>query len=434
MFFVELICSVFSTMFEIWLLHDFFHGFLKYRKGFEYKWHYFVGFLILFSLFMSRFAHNGIIILTGIAIQLLFIFVVFEGNFQQKVYYWFFLWLLMFAMEYLFTILVQLKYKEFAGRMFDSKMAMFISVLIVKIVSYIVYLLVKRKIHIVPHYMDRQTFFLYMLLPISTLGILLSVVYVSDNIYKETAGNLVLALFSALAFLVDLLLYFVFNRYATLMGQSRQQECQLLRLNALQDNYENLEEINKHYGEMLHNMKHYLLLIGSYADENKNQDILKILEEMQIEISAYKNTTYCKNKLFNWILLEWKKKAENTGSFFEIKNDPEFELPPMKEMDMFGMFGNLFDNAVEAARNARKGIVNVELLMRRDGAIAIVIISNTYDGNLKICDGKIQTRKSNKMLHGIGLESAKNIAKKYNGIFQIEMERELFKITIVFHL
>lgn len=433
---MQMLCMAGSALFEFYLLYDFFHGIFEYKEWFEKPGRriFLTVFLVVVSLGMNLLEQNAVTLLSGIVTGLLFVFCVFQGNVRQKLYYWFFLWFLMFFMEYLFTILLRLEYKKFAENMYGSKFMMAFIVLAVKMMTFIIYLLIKKKIHVTSHYMDSRTFWLYMLLPVSTTGIFLSVVYFSNDIYEITAGNLILTMFAAFAFIADILLYYVYNSYATLTEQNHYQEQQLLRLNALQDNYENLEKEETYYKGLLHNMKHYLMLIGSYADEEKNEDILRVLKELQLEISAQGNYVYCRDKLMNRILLDWKKKAENTGSSFQILCDPGFSLPTMRDMDMFTLFGNLFDNAVEAAQKVQHGNIGVKMRMCRDGKIAIVRIKNTYNGRLEMDNGKLQTGKEDKRAHGIGLGSVERIVRKYGGIVQIKTDKEFFETILMFYL
>lgn len=105
----------------------------------------------------------------------------------------------------------------------------------------------------------------------------------------------------------------------------------------------------------------------------------------------------------------------------------------MNPIDLYTVFGNAVDNAIEAVKkleDGRQRIVAVSIF--RKDALTILQIENYYSGELQREDGKIRTSKSDKAYHGFGLKSIQSIIRKYGGTMTIHTEDGIFILSIIF--
>ena len=104
----------------------------------------------------------------------------------------------------------------------------------------------------------------------------------------------------------------------------------------------------------------------------------------------------------------------------------------MDRMDVFSLFGNAIDNAMEATErldNPEKKLIDIAIEERGD--LVFLNISNYYDGTLHLTTDLPETsKKYEEGYHGFGLKSMRMIAEKYNGGLQITTHDELFLLNI----
>ena len=101
--------------------------------------------------------------------------------------------------------------------------------------------------------------------------------------------------------------------------------------------------------------------------------------------------------------------------------------------DLYALFGNIMDNATEAAgevedENKRCIAVNI----REAAGWISVTVENYFTGELSFSeDGLPLTRKAKKSEHGFGLKSVRHIAEKYGGNVSVETEGDIFRISVL---
>lgn len=106
-------------------------------------------------------------------------------------------------------------------------------------------------------------------------------------------------------------------------------------------------------------------------------------------------------------------------------------LKIMHESDIYSLFGNALDNAVNAVKeieDANKR--NISLIVRGAGDTVIIHIENFYEGNVAFSEGLPQTNKD-KNFHGYGVKSIKKIVEKYNGIMNYSVTENIFSLDMI---
>lgn len=112
----------------------------------------------------------------------------------------------------------------------------------------------------------------------------------------------------------------------------------------------------------------------------------------------------------------------------EIDFIAELDFRPcayMEDIDICVIFGNILDNAIEAAEQVLDSQERSILLKGRQEANQyIVTCSNYYAGELHLSDGLPKTTKSDRSSHGIGLSSVQRSVKKYGGVLSLQTTDE----------
>ncbi len=104
----------------------------------------------------------------------------------------------------------------------------------------------------------------------------------------------------------------------------------------------------------------------------------------------------------------------------------------MSPMDVYSLFGNAVDNAIEAVRkldNPEKKIVDIQT--ERIGDMYTILVTNYFDVLPEFRDGlPVTSKKGEEGFHGFGMKSMKILAEKYHGSVSARTEGELFVLSI----
>ncbi|MGN0643113.1 MAG: sensor histidine kinase [Huintestinicola sp.] len=120
--------------------------------------------------------------------------------------------------------------------------------------------------------------------------------------------------------------------------------------------------------------------------------------------------------------------CENKGIRFTYHLEP---LPKINisAADISSVLSNLLDNAIEAAYGSDKKAVDIKIFIYKD-YLSIVTV-NSYCHIVNGGDGKLVTTKTDKELHGWGMNIISDTAEKYNGNYTWNAENDSFKSVVL---
>ena len=110
----------------------------------------------------------------------------------------------------------------------------------------------------------------------------------------------------------------------------------------------------------------------------------------------------------------------------------ENSLNDINAVDIGVLFGNLLDNAIEAAEKTKNRRITVDVQI--NGTYLSIIVSNSIECSILETNSTLETSKNNKISHGIGIKSIKSIVKKYEGMIQFYEESNEFCCHILLDL
>ena len=184
-----------------------------------------------------------------------------------------------------------------------------------------------------------------------------------------------------------------------------------------------IEALNVKYHDMRHQLS---MLKGAVAGE-----YVQTLENM---ISDYDALCHTGNKALDIVLTEKSLLCEHGNIRFTCLADGSL-LGGMREEDVYSLFGNALDNAIDAAarvEDPKKKVVG--LIVRRAGNMCSVHVENYFSGGLEYADGLPLTTQEDKNLHGFGMKSMKMHAEKYGGTMYVHTEEDVFYLDILLPL
>jgi len=189
-------------------------------------------------------------------------------------------------------------------------------------------------------------------------------------------------------------------------------------------------EISKDTIEMInvkcHDIKYR---IDSLAKKgNATPEALKSLEN---SINIYDSKFETGNQVLNTLLREKSLYCEqNQISFSCLADATNFDFIELG--DLYCLFGNLIDNALEAVKKideVEKRVIS--LSVRKKGGFIIIEEENYYNGKLEFSDGLPITTKEDKNFHGFGVKSLRLIARHYGGELSATAQNNIYKLSII---
>lgn len=104
----------------------------------------------------------------------------------------------------------------------------------------------------------------------------------------------------------------------------------------------------------------------------------------------------------------------------------------MSDIDIYALFGNMLDNAIEAVERIEDEDSRiVSFSVRTSNGAIFVHAENTFKEPPNFIDGVPQTIKTDKRMHGFGTKSMLSIAKKYGGNLTMKAENGIFYLDAI---
>lgn len=108
------------------------------------------------------------------------------------------------------------------------------------------------------------------------------------------------------------------------------------------------------------------------------------------------------------------------------------KLDFMEDSELYALFGNILDNAIEAAEQVddpEQRLITLTVQTRQ--GFVFINAENYYSGQLRFERGLPQTTKADKQYHGFGMRSIQLLTEKYGGDLQIRAEDGIYTLSIM---
>lgn len=174
-----------------------------------------------------------------------------------------------------------------------------------------------------------------------------------------------------------------------------------------------------------HDMKHRLTLIQRKVAPDE-------VEEIQHAINSYDFIFHTGNPALDTVLTMKSLQCERQNIVMTCLGNGE-SLSFLSDSDVYALFGNILDNAIEAVMQLQEPdwkIIGLTISCHSD--FVFIHEENYCQGEITYRDGLPQTGKTDKNYHGFGTHSIKLITEKYHGSCRFADENHIFTVDIAF--
>lgn len=268
------------------------------------------------------------------------------------------------------------------------------------------------------------------LLVLIGIGLLIDIVLSSVVMSADELSMTVDAVYNVTNMLCCFLL--LYSQFSLL--QNKEKEDELAFVNRMWHQEKEQYAISKETIDLInmkcHDMRHQIREIGknkSFPDE--------AIREMESTISIYDSIVKTGNEALDTILTEKSLRCNRSGIIFTCVADGAL-LDFMNATDLYSLFGNALDNAIEAAGKVSDPDRRViGLKINRVGEMASVNVKNSFEGYIKYDEhGYPETTKEDSDYHGYGIKSIAYIVEKYDGNLSIAVKENIFNLNVLLPL
>ena len=188
---------------------------------------------------------------------------------------------------------------------------------------------------------------------------------------------------------------------------------------------ENIALIN----QKCHDLKHQIQAMRVMFSDERREEYFK---EMEQSVRIYEVLAKTGNEVLDTVLTEKSLYCEANGIQAHCVADGSL-LSFMDPVDLYTIFGNALDNAIESVRDSEdreKRIIDV--LVYAEKQMLVIQIINPVSGELRFDrEGLPMSTKVNDGYHGFGLKSIRHTVKRYGGFLTVKVENGCFYLQIL---
>lgn len=184
----------------------------------------------------------------------------------------------------------------------------------------------------------------------------------------------------------------------------------------------NIDAINVKAHDIRHQIRH-LSSGGVVVDQ-------AVLDEFAHEVDIYDSKVKTGNDALDTILTEKSLICAAEDITLSCIADGS-ALDFMSAADLYALFGNAIENAIEATRKVEGEKRSISLIVREAVGMATIHVENYFAGEIEFVSGLPKTSKEDARNHGYGTRSMRNIVERYGGTLDMSTKGDVFYLNAI---
>lgn len=262
------------------------------------------------------------------------------------------------------------------------------------------------------------------LVPLCSIGVFCATVY-TDSVTEK--GIIII---STGLILINFFTYYLYNMLSDVMVVKFENRLLRQRVQDYAEQMNIMLQSEEKVKALRHDMKHHLREIKILASQNASSAIEEYIKDMEGFIENPDEIISSGNEeidsIMNYMLRRAKQELHTVNVNVQLPNNVGHAF------DLNIILGNLLENAIDAAAHTEEKLLNFSVELKQ-GFLRLQI-ENSYNGKIEQEHGKILTTKTDKGLHGIGLENVRKIVEKYDGTMEIHPGGNRFCVMLILYM
>lgn len=216
--------------------------------------------------------------------------------------------------------------------------------------------------------------------------------------------------------------------FGVLAGEQNRQEREMLERLLLEkkQQYETASENIEVLNTYCHDLRHF-------AHATLGKESTGLVADLEKSIATYDGFYRTGNKALDVALTEKNIVCVKDNIKLNAMCDGE-KLDFMPAYEIYALFGNILDNAIEAVRELPDDMRVIKLKISARDEIVSIRQQNFTDKPLSLLHGLPQTTKDDKTLHGYGVKSINRIVRNHDGKCIFRHDDNVFILDILLPL
>ena len=199
--------------------------------------------------------------------------------------------------------------------------------------------------------------------------------------------------------------------------------------------YKMFLEQNENQRILIHDMKKHLQSIQMLYEQGDAAKMLDYISQLSQSPALADSVRVSDNTLLNAIVNRYRKECiENNIAFHtDIRKET---VDFLSEQDLTALFGNLLDNALEAALTAQKAssqqtngqnglFIELNVEQKGDSAFTMITLVNSCTEKPALAgNGRLRSAKRDGQQHGLGMRSVERVVDTYKGKMQTSYDAQ----------
>lgn len=265
------------------------------------------------------------------------------------------------------------------------------------------------------------------IIPTFSIAIL---VFIMDALsFVPASENLFSFIALAAVAIINVLVYYLIGK----LNHQHDLELQLVRLRQNETLYlqeiKSAKELFDQANKTQHDLKNFSIGLKNLLQQGKINESFGMIDQINVEICKVHTFVHTSNDFVDAIINS--KLSEARQKQIEIKCRCQYEIGKIEELDLGRILGNLLDNVMEYFSSHPGTEKTLELTVANKKNYLIIQLENPIEESVIKDNPELHTTKHDGNIHGLGLSSVRDIAKKYDGIVDFHEEDRAFIAVVM---
>lgn len=163
-----------------------------------------------------------------------------------------------------------------------------------------------------------------------------------------------------------------------------------------------------------HDLEKHLLAVKTMAENNRCNEVCSYVDRIvENGLNSVQKIVFTSNDVFNAIINTKLAICKERGIIPSI-NISDVAVEYIESSNIVIIFGNIFDNAIEAAEKTEEKIIILDV--RLQGEYVSIYMENSF--NHHFSNINLKTTKHDKTVHGIGIKNVRKIVEENDGMIE----------------
>lgn len=421
-----------SVLIEVIVTYSYFESLLSLdNKNRKYKGKTILFYIVMFIVLtiIQSTINNILVVSLSIALAIIFVSSAYTGEWKNKISLSIILFLIFVLTELGIGMVMSMISQKSMKGMENNSLLYFQGMFVSKMTAFIIVKIIARFKNKHIYSLRIKSWVGIMLIPITSIVSLYAVVEIAYTMY-DLKNNMYVLLISVCLICANVMVFNLFEN--ELKGEEQKLRFQFLErhLNEEKEYYNSLAETQKEIRKTSHDMKNSLIAILGSIDDGKI-DVAKTKIKKIIDITDKSlQTVYTGQVVVDTMLNSKCKRMKKSNIDFRplciINGVGDFDY-----VNFCIFLGNALDNAIEACEKISSNrYINLKIIEREN--MLLCYVDNSYNGTA-LKKGE-KTSKTDKLLHGFGLENMNAIINENGGSLTVKSTEDRFIVSALFKI